>query len=359
MADEQHSRRTSLISLSLEALAIMVARRTVTTIVMLISAVGTFIPLAVSAEAQNARSDALTALDRPEQRIVTITDSKFAQPNTGLDPVTVSHLRELSIVNDLIALGRVQDARPAAGWPTSERIPMLDVLSVGDDQQDPCGSVRLPQSHLGSDRTLHLALEPAFIAVAGRRQAETPPYADPDLATRRICSWNSARQVLVLVDEPESVQRLVSLVPSLGGLNLSVSVPDDLKGLREDVATGLSDSARQLRNLAMVGAGLLVGATTFATNTAQTRHMARRRALGAARSDITILILAQVGASVAAGVIVGVGAFAASASILRYPTDWSLAVSVAIAIGLASLVASFPVAVVAANRDPARVLRVP
>ncbi len=359
MADEYHSRRTSLVTLARESLAILAARRAVTAIVMLIAAVGAFIPLAVSAQAQNARSDALTALDRPEQRTVTITDNEFTQQSTSLDSATISALRELSIVDNLIALGTVQDARPAAGWPTSERIPMVDLLSVGGGQNDPCGSVRLPQSHRGSIRTLHLALEPAFIAVAGRRQIEAHPFADPGLATRSICEWTSARRILVLVDEPASVQRLVGLIGSFGGLNLSVSVPDDLEELRRDVATGLSDSARQLRNLAMLGAGFLVGATTFVTNATQTRHMARRRALGATRSDIAILILTGVGASVVAGVLVAVAAATVGASILHYPMDWSLVAAVAITIGLTSLVASLPVAAVAANRDPARVLRVP
>ncbi|MDE0065448.1 MAG: hypothetical protein OXN44_01095 [Acidimicrobiaceae bacterium] len=359
MANTQHHRRTSLVRLTREALAILAARRTVTAIVMLIAAVGAFIPLAISAGAQNARSDALTALDRPEQRIVRITDNEFDQPSATLDPATVSQLRELSIVDNLIALGTVQDTRPAAGWPTSERIPMVDVLSVDGGQDDPCGSVRLPQTHRGSTRTLHLALEPAFIAVVGQRQTEAHPFADPGLATRSICDWTSARRILALVDEPASVQRLVGLVGSFGGLNLSVSVPDDLEELRQDVATGLSDSARQLRNLAMLGAGFLVGATTFATNTAQTRHMARRRALGATRSDVAILILAQVGASVVAGVLIAVSAFTAGDAILHYPIAWSLVMAVAVNIGLTSLLASLPVALIAANRDPARVLRVP
>ena len=181
---------------------------------------------------------------------------------------------------------------------------MVDVLSIGGGQNDPCGSVRLPQSHRGSINTLHLALEPAFIAVVGRRQSETHPFADPGLAARSICDWTSARRILALVDEPASVQRLVGLVGSFGSLNLSVSVPDDLEDLREDVATGLSDSARQLRNLAMFGSGFLVGATTFTANTTQTRNMARRRALGATRSDIAILILTGVGASVATGLLI-------------------------------------------------------
>ena len=109
----------------------------------------------------------------------------------------------------------------------------------------------------------------------------------------------------------------------------------------------------------MLGAGILVGATTFVTNTTQTRHMARRRALGATRSDIAFLILIQVAVSVTAGLLIAVTAFTVGASSLHYPIDGSLITAVAITIGLTSLVASLPVASIAANRDPARVLRVP
>ena len=359
MTDELHSRRIGLLALTVEALAIAAARRTVTAIVVLIAAVGAFIPLAVSAQADNARSDALEALDRPEQRIVTVTDSEFTQASTTLDPATVSQLGELSIVERLTALGTTQDTRPIEGWPTSERIPTVDVLSLDGSTDDPCGSVRLPQTYTGSTQTLHLALEPAFIAVAGQRQPESHPFANPVVATRNVCDWAAARQILILVDKPASVQQLVGLVPSFGGLNLAVNVPDDLEQLRRDVATGLSDSARQLRNLAMLGAGFLVGATTFATNTTQTRHMARRRALGATRSDVAFLVLAQVAVSVAAGVLIAVTAAVASASSLDYPIDGSLIAAVSITIGLTSLLASVPVALIAATRDPARVLRVP
>ena len=359
LTKQPHSPRISLFELTREALAISTARLKVTAIVMLISAVGTFIPLAINASADNARSDALTALDRPEQRIVTVNDSWFGQQGSSLDPDTISQLRALSIVEGLTALGTVQDTKPIQGWPTSERVPMVDILSGNEYTDDPCGSVRLPQTHTESPRTLHLALEPAFITVAGQRQTETHPFADPALATRNICDWTSARRVLILVDEPASVQRLVDLVPSFGGFNLSVSVPDDLDALRQDVASGLSDSARQLRNLAMLGAGLLVGAAAYMTNTSQTRHMARRRALGATRSDIAFLILTQVAMSVTAGALIAITAAIAAASTLHYPIDGSLVAAVAITITLTSLLASIPTALIVANRDPAKVLRVP
>ncbi len=87
--------------------------------------------------------------------------------------------------------------------------------------------------------------------------------------------------------------------------------------------------------------------------------MARRRALGATRSDIAILILTQVAMSVTAGLLIAVTAFTVGASSLHHPIDGSLVMAVTIIIGLTSLVSSLPVASIAANRDPARVLRVP
>ena len=212
MTNQQHSRRISLVKLTREALAISAARRTATAIVMLIAAVGAFIPLAVSAQAQNARSDALAALDRPEQRIVKITDSEFVQRSTTLDPATVSQLRELSIVDNLIRTRNSprHQTPPKVGRPVSGSQRSMSCQSAGSGR--PVCSVRLPQTHTGSARTLHLALEPAFIAVAGRRRTETHPFADPGIATRNICDWTAARQLLILVDEPASVQKLIDLI---------------------------------------------------------------------------------------------------------------------------------------------------
>lgn len=330
-----------------------------TAVVMLIATVGALIPLAINIQAHKSRSDALATLDRPEQRIVTVTDSTFGQGTTFLDASTVSQVRELSIVNRLTVLGTLQDTKPLTGWPGSERIPTVDVLSIDDRSDDPCGSVRLPQALTESHRTLHLAIEPAFIAVAGKRQTESHPFADPVVATRNVCDWSAAQQLLILVDESASVEPLIHFVASFGGINLTVSVPDSLEGLRQEVAAGLSDSARQLRNLAMLGTGFLVAATTFITNMTQTRHMARRRALGATRSDIAILILAQVAMLASAGVLVAISAVAAGALGWSYPLDGTLVAAVAITIILVSVVASIPLALIAANRDPAKVLRVP
>ncbi|MCQ3812956.1 MAG: hypothetical protein KTU85_00850 [Acidimicrobiia bacterium] len=351
--------RITLLQLTREALAISIARRTVTVIVILIAAVGTFIPLVISAQAENARADALTTLNRPEQRIVKIIDNDFLQGSTTLDPPTVMQLRELSIVENLLALGTVQDTRSSRGWPVSTRIPTTDILAVDASQHDPCGSVRLPRNYGGSPHTLHLALEPAYLAVAGKRQTEPHPFADPALATRNICEWTGARQLLVLVDEPASVQRIVDLIPSFADINVTASIPDDLDELRRDLATGLSDSARYLRNLATLGAGVLVAATIFVTAGTQTRHMARRRALGATRFDVAILILGQVAMSVMLGALIATLVFSVTATNLQYLIDASLALAVVVSIILTSLVASLPVAVVAATRDPAEILRVP
>lgn len=343
-----------------EAIAIAVARRKTSTMAVLIVAAGAFIPMIVNGQAQSARSNALGALDRPEQRIITITDTEFAAGGKTLSPAMVLQLSQLSIVDGVLALGTIQDTRPAQGWPTSRRIATVDVLDTNHVNADSCGSVRLPQeASTDSTRTLHLAVEPAYIAVAGGRRPEPPPTPGPNIATRHICEWSSARQVQVLVDQPDSMDALIDIVSSIGSNNLQVSVPDDIEQLRRDVSAGLTSSAQQLRNLAMIGAGLLIAAITFVANTAQTKDMARRRALGATRSDIAVLVLTQVTLEVAGGAAIAIATYTGIASSLCYPQDESLAAAVGITILLTSLTASLPITAVAATRDPATVLRVP
>jgi len=361
LTSSQHpSRGVGLRTLAIEAIAIAAARRKTSAMAVLIVAVGAFIPLIINGQAQNARSNALDALDRPEQRIITITDTEFAAGGTTLSPAMVLQLSQLSIVDSVLALGTIQDTRPAEGWPSSQRIATVDVLATNHVNPDSCGSVRLPQrATTDSTRTLHLAVEPAYIAVAGRRQAAPLPTPDSNTATRHVCEWLSARQVLVLVDRPTSIDALIDFISSFGGTNLQVSALDDLEQLRRDVSAGLTTSARQLRNLAMIGAGFLVATITFVANATQTKDMARRRALGATRSDIAILILTQVTSAVAGGLVIAIATFTAIASSRGFPQDEALAAAVSITILLTSLMASLPIAAIAATRDPATVLRVP
>lgn len=76
-------------------------------------------------------------------------------------------------------------------------------------------------------------------------------------------------------------------------------------------------------------------------------------------TSLSLSCCAQVAGAVAAGVLIAVAAVIVGASSLHYPIDGSLVLAVATTIGLTSLLASLPVALIAANRDPARVLRVP
>ncbi|MGH8874232.1 MAG: FtsX-like permease family protein [Acidimicrobiia bacterium] len=110
-----------------------------------------------------------------------------------------------------------------------------------------------------------------------------------------------------------------------------------------------------------MGAGLaLTALTIYAAVTTRRRDFGRRRALGASRPDIMILILAQsltvalVGATggIVAGTILVQRAVAAAPD-----AGFALAVGV-LAVAVAAVAALGP-AVVAAYRDPVRILRVP
>lgn len=336
----------------------MASRRIVTLTTAGVVAVGALVPLAVSSRALAAKSEALAALERPEFRTIVVTDPDYAAGIGSLTTAIVAQLARLSSVEELVALGEVRDTRAAPGWPGGERIPTVDLL-VTAAPEDSCDSARLAVgSPLTRAPTLHLATELAYIPVVGVRNAGGDPSAPPAFATLTRCSWDAAREVRLLLDRAGSIPHMVSVLVATGGGNLEVTVPSDLEALRRQVSAGLGSAATQLRNLAMVGAGLLVGGGTLTTSISQAKHFARRRALGAARSDILLIVIGQVVLTVLLGLVFGTVGYLLLTTTPRYVFDPSLAGAVGVGLLLMSLAASMPGALVAARREPGRVLRI-
>ena len=105
---------------------------------------------------------------------------------------------------------------------------------------------------------------------------------------------------------------------------------------------------------------VLVGLVVYGSVTLRRQDFGRRRALGARRSDVVALVGAQSGLVALLGVSLGV--VAGSLAVWRLTgqlPDVPFTLAVGALVLLAVLVASIPPALVAAFRDPVRVLRVP
>ena len=130
--------------------------------------------------------------------------------------------------------------------------------------------------------------------------------------------------------------------------------------LQNVISGQLGASARQLM-AGILGIGVVVvGVTMLGMVSTKRRDFGRRRALGASRSAIIVLVLVQalLAASVGAFLGTGIGAVIVKMTTENLPT-MGFIVGLATLTILAGLLGSIPPAILAALRDPVRILRVP
>lgn len=171
-------------------------------------------------------------------------------------------------------------------------------------------------------------------------------------------------RIIVLAEAAEDVPRLADAIGTVldaaDPASVVVRSSDMLVEVRAAVQGELGTWGRSLVGL-VLGAGLVLTVlNVFGAVTTRRRDFGRRRALGASRLDIVILVSAQtlltavVGAF--AGVLIGTAVVRQILGILPQ-ADFGLAVGL-LAV-LATAIAALPPAAIAAFRDPVRILRVP
>jgi putative ABC transport system permease protein len=172
------------------------------------------------------------------------------------------------------------------------------------------------------------------------------------------------RSLYVMADSIEDVDQVVRAVRAVIHAdvpeNLTVETPVELLELRAVVGSELAANSRRLM-LLILSVGLVVIAITLVGAVSQRRRdFGRRRALGASRSAILVLVLTQTAVGAALGAALGCA--------VGLAVVWRLAGSLPSAtftggVGLlalvTSLVAGVPPGLMAALRDPVRILRVP
>jgi putative ABC transport system permease protein len=229
---------------------------------------------------------------------------------------------------------------------------------VGSQAQYTLG-LRVPAGGLVTSGDLDLAVVGRFVAEEPLNFLEESVLiaAAPDPS-------HTVRSIHVLVERPEDVTPLAAAVRlAIGAVDptqLAVETSADLAAIRAAVAGELGTFGRGLV-LMVLGAGLvLVGLTMYAAVTARRRDFGRRRALGADRGAITGLVTLQAAITGSVGALVGT---VAGGVIVWRLTDGlpsaDFAGAVVVLAVLSAVAASLPPAVIAAHRDPIRVLRVP
>jgi putative ABC transport system permease protein len=181
--------------------------------------------------------------------------------------------------------------------------------------------------------------------------------ADPD-------GIDTLRYIYVMAADVSVVDRiegfLATSTPAQDPTALTIETPAGAIALRNAIAEGLGATARNLMALIM-GVGAVVIAVTMLIATIPRRpEFGRRRALGATRSALVAGLLIQTLVASVPGVALGtvIGLVALHLSTGSTPT-WQFTTGVVGLVVILALVASAPVAVVAARLDPLRILRVP
>lgn len=210
-------------------------------------------------------------------------------------------------------------------------------------------------------------------ASTGRRYslagtAKVPPnlrFLEPLAIVPSTATEAAVLTVVVIVAKDPSMVRAVSgaVASSLGNVDsskISIESSRDLEQLRQDVDRQLGRFGRNLVAAILGVTGLLVAVMLFCLVLLRRKDFGRRRALGASRSFIVVLMLTQTGIMAAVGTA---GGLLTSTAVLILGGDplptpkFYLALSVA-AVCTAVAATAFP-ARMAADRDPIRELRVP
>lgn len=341
--------------------------------ILLVACASTF---GVAGQAAANEAQVLRVLQGAGPRTVIVTD---VDGTAGMTAASVARLNAVSKIGWAIGLGPIDDVRNvglgAAGLPNGMRElvgrPPAELQLV---------SGRWPVSEaeavvsLTAQRALGLSAEAGAVysrssnaAVVGSFAA-SGPLADLNKLVlsgpRRGNTPAPVDRVYMVVTDVPSVEATAGSVRGVIGAqnprSVSVATSETLVLLQRAIAGNLSEFSRQVALLVLVIGMILVAIVMYAAAAAKLRDFGRRRALGASRSALVALVMLQSALPSLAGSVVG--------SLMGVALVWQLSavlpplafsVSIPLLAIVTAIVASVPAALLAAFRDPVRILRVP
>ncbi|MEI2777376.1 MAG: FtsX-like permease family protein [Tetrasphaera sp.] len=361
-----------------EALASIRAQPAFTLVTLLLVAASTMSVITTAGKAAASEAAVLAAIDAQGTRTV-IIQAKGTQP--GIDEQLVATLARVDDIEAVTGFGPVTDTTAAAN-PAGPRLGVrtaygsIDGTVVTQPAPGPAGTlawasrastdlVGLPPA-AGSLREIdgpellitaaltvppYLAgLEPLTVIPATPPAPNAPPRT---LSTIYVLARTPAAVDVVT----EVVHRLLAGVPADGA---TVETSAALADLRAAIGGELTQRSRGLILGVLAAATLASALTVLGYTLMRRKDFGRRRALGATRLTIVLLIAVQT--LITAALAAALGATAATLWLTTRgnphpPTTFTLAVAVAVTT-LTTLAATLP-ATLAARRDPVRELRVP
>lgn len=317
--------------------------------------------------------DVLSHIDDAGTRTIVVEDN---EGRAGLNASTVERIERLAGVEWAIGFGIARDVRPAGldgANPVPTRgyvgqLPELVATSLWERQGRTAlaGVDALPSLGFSTfaGPVEHVAPDRPSLGVVGWLIAEPPldflnrallTVAEPD---------ESIVRVIILSRSADQVPRLAEAIRLVldpdDASSMAIRTSDSLVQVRAAVQGELGTWGRDLVTLVLASGLLLTALNVFGAVTTRRRDFGRRRALGASRLAVILLVTCQTIATAIVGAAVGTvtGVLIVQLVLGSAPSaEFSLAIAT-LAV-LATAVAALPPAVIAAYRDPVRILRVP
>jgi putative ABC transport system permease protein len=351
-----------------EAFRSAAAQPVASSVVALIVAGVCAVILSTTGQTVKAEQDVLSRIDDAGTRSIIITD---ISGTAAITSAAVDRLNQLEGVEWAIGLGPARDVR-SAGNPGGNPAAIRTFYGYLPSQVDTTAEAEPGQVITGPDAQQTLG----FIAPYGGVIGETD-YAvvggfvarDPlaFLSRSLLLATDDAgvlRSLHILVTEPSFVGSVtdaaLTLIAAQDPISVGVETSQTLADVRAAVQGELGRYGRQLVTLTLTAGLVLTALAVYSAVTSRRRDFGRRRALGASRSYIIELVATQTVLPAFTGAILGISV---TAIILTATTGVTSDPTFAFAIGLLAIltavIAAIPPAVVAAYRDPVRVLRVP
>lgn len=325
--------------------------------------------LSTTGQTVQAERRVLGQIDAAGTRSVVIADT---QGNAGITADAIDRIGRLSGVEWVVGLGPAFDVRPVANpgaRPVAVRtvhgalppvvgagLPEIGRAIAGIDAQRALGFVT-PFGGVAGDGT-DLAMVAIFDAAAPLE------FLDRGILTRPPPGDDTVRTIHILAAESRLVSQVaasaLAVLAADDPSSVSLETSAALAEVRAAVQGELGRFGRQLVTLVLAAGLVLTGLNVYGSVTTRRKDFGRRRALGASRPMIITIIGLQTG--VTAGVGAAVGSLLTTAVLIRFtgnPPDLRFAAAIAVLAVGAAIVAAIPPGVVAAYRDPVRVLRVP
>ncbi len=354
-----------------EAVATARSQRVLSAIGCLVVAVVVLSVLVTAGHTNASRRGLLATLDEAGTRQVTVSD---IDGKALLTPSVVRRIASLSPTSWALGLGPVVDGsnslrggdeRVASRYMTN--LPPPSSYSIVKGRPIAPG-----EAMAGKDAANALGL------IDGAGAISSDAYSVPVVATAEFrAPLEFLNDTVVILGPDEAPTLIIALAENSDHVEaLSKAVEEVLDPVRyesvrvESSAQLAAIRAKVNQDSGTSGAAIITGAlgtgliltaaTSLGSVTVRRRDYGRRRALGATRSNIVVLVLAQTAVAGVAGALIGsvVGVLAV-VTLAGTSPDPLLVGGVGVLSINVTMVAAVPSAALAALRDPVRILRVP